>query len=229
MKRQLSILLGAAVLLAGGFAARADDQANSPEARLRDALKNTMLQLRTVTTQNDNLQAQVNDLQAAKDDLTKQLTDLKKATAKTQADDMKTIAELKRENDSQTDSIATLHTTLDQWKDAQRKAVQIANDTEAKRVKLADLSIRLQRVVDDQKRKNDEMLRLGLEVLNRYEKYGLGQAITAKEPFLGITRAKFQALVQDYEDKLTDQRITDSPTPTPGAAPKPSPDPKKKQ
>ena len=213
MKRHLLFLFAGAALLAGPIAASGDDQSNSPEARLRDALRNTMLQLRTVTTDRDNLQAQVTDLQSQKDDLTKQVADLTKKAAASQDADNKTIAVLKGQVSDQESSIAALQHSLDQWKDSQRKAVTIANDTEAKRAKLADLAIRLQRVVDDQKRKNDQMYKIGMELLDRYEKFGLGEALTAKEPFVGITRTKFETLVQDYEDKLTDQRVTEAKTP----------------
>jgi len=215
MKRALHLLLVVAVVFAGAIAARGEDQANSPEVRLKEALKNMALQMRTVTTDRDNLQAQVDDLKAQTTDLTGKVADLTKKAAQAQDADNKEIAVLKSEKSDQETSIAVLQKSLDQWKESQRNAVKIANDTEAKRAKLADLSIRLQRIVDDQKRKNAEMLKLGLEVLDRYEKYGLGQALTAKEPFLGITRAKFQSLVQDYEDKLTDQRITETPAQKP--------------
>ena len=79
--------------------------------------------------------------------------------------------------------------------------------TEAKRAGLAEADIKLQRIVDEQRTKNAAMFKTGMEVLDRYEKFGLGQALVAKEPFVGITRAKFQTLVQDYGDKLEDQRI----------------------
>jgi peptidoglycan hydrolase CwlO-like protein len=209
MKLHLFLLLAAATLLTGAFPARADDQANSPEARLRDALRNTMLQLRTVTTDRDNLQAQVDDLKSQTDTLTKQVSDLTKKAAAAQDADNKTTAVLKGQVSDQEESIAKLQHSLDTWMDSQRKAVAIANETEAKRAKLAGLAIRLQRVVDDQKRKNDEMYKIGMELLDRYEKFGLGAALTAKEPFVGITRTKFETLVQDYEDKLTDQRVTE--------------------
>jgi uncharacterized protein YoxC len=213
MKRHLFLLLAAATLFTGALPASADDQSNSPEARLRDALRNTMLQLRTVTTDRDNLSAQVDDLKSQTDTLTKQVADLTKKAAAAQDDDNKVIAELKVEKSDQAESIVALQHSLDQWKDSQRKAVGIANETEAKRAKLADLAIRLQRVVDDQKRKNDEMYKIGMQLLDRYEKFGLGEALTAKEPFVGITRTKFETLVQDYEDKLTDQRVTEAKTP----------------
>lgn len=207
MKRHLCLLLAASALAARPLTAAADEAGT--ESRLRDALKNTMLQMRTISADRDNLQAQVADLQGQVDTLTKQLATLRKQSMSDKDADTKAITVLKGQVADQADSIAKLQQSVDEWKDAERKAMQIANDTEAKRAKLADLSIRLQRTVDDQKRKNDEMYKIGMEVLDRYEKFGLGDALLAKEPFVGITRTKFETLVQDYEDKLTDQRITD--------------------
>jgi chromosome segregation ATPase len=222
MKRHLLLALGAA-LLAIAPSASAQDQSSSPEARLREALRNTMLQLRTVTSDRDNLQAQLTDLQSQNDTLAKQLADLKKQAATDKDTDAKAIAVLKGQVSDQEDSIAKLQNSLDQWKDSQHKAVTLLNETEQKRAKLADLSIHLQRIIDDQRRKNDEMYNTGMELLDRYEHYGLGDAIAAKEPFLGLTRARFESLVQDYEDKLVDASINDS------AAARKSPDSKPRQ
>jgi len=210
MRTPFLTLLAAGALLAAP-ALRADDASNI--ARLKDALKNTMLQLRTVSADRDNLQAQLTDLQSQKDTLTQQLADLTKKSADQSATDAKTIAVLKGEASDQQDSIAQLQASLTKWQDAEHKAVAIANDTEAKRAKLAELSIHLQRMVDDQKQKNEEMYKTGMEVLDRYEKFGLGEALFAKEPFVGITRTKFETLVQDYEDKLVDAQITSQKTP----------------
>jgi predicted nucleic acid-binding Zn-ribbon protein len=210
MRNHLFNVLAAISLLALPIA-RADDASN--ETRLRDALKSTMLQLRAATTDRDNLQAQLTDLQSQKDDLTTQLAALTKKSAADKDADSKAITVLKGQVSDQEDSIAQLQTALDKWKDAERKAVVMANDTETKRAKLADLAIHLQRIVDDQKRKNEEMYKTGMEVLDRYEKFGLGEALFAKEPFVGITRTKFETLVQDYEDKLVDAQITEQKSP----------------
>jgi hypothetical protein len=51
------------------------------------------------------------------------------------------------------------------------------------------------------------MYQAGMEILDRYEKFGLGDAILAREPFTAAKRVKFQNLVQDLSDKLTDARI----------------------
>jgi hypothetical protein len=51
------------------------------------------------------------------------------------------------------------------------------------------------------------MYRIGSEILKRYEGFGLGTAIAAREPFVGSMRVKLQNLVQDYADKLAEQKI----------------------
>ena len=65
----------------------------------------------------------------------------------------------------------------------------------------------LQRRIDDQQMKNAEMYKIAKEILSRYEKFGLGTALTAREPFVGTTKVKLQTLVQDFADKLADQRL----------------------
>jgi len=208
MRIHLFTLLALAALLLGAASVSRADQ-DTTETRLRDALKSTMLQLRTVTTDRDNLQAQVADLQSQNATLTTQLADLTKKSAADKDASGKTIAVLKGQVSDQEDSITQLQASLDAWKKSQQQAVDIATKTEDKRARLAELAIHLQRVVDDQKRKNDEMYKLGMEILDRYEKFGLGEALTSREPFTGITRTKFETLVQDYEDKLVDQTITE--------------------
>jgi chromosome segregation ATPase len=216
MRNHLLTLLAMTALLAAP-ALRADETAT--ENKLKEALKTYILQLRTVTADRDNLQAELTDLQSQKDAVTKQLADVTQKASDTQQKDAKAIAILKGQVSDQEASIAQLQSTLATWEDSERKAAAIATATEAKRAKLADLSIHLQRIVDDQKRKNEEMYKTGMEVLDRYEKFGLGDALFAKEPFVGITRTKFEILVQDYEDKLVDSEIAGG---TPAGAKTPS-------
>lgn len=207
MKRPLFLLLAAALCGGSALSARGADQANTPEARLRDALRNTMLQLRSVTTERDNLQAQNADLDSQKTQLAAQVATLAKQSAADKDASTKTIGELKARLSDQEGTIAQLQKALQQWQDSQKKAVALGMATEAKRARLAEENIRLQRTVDEQRTKNLAMFQTGMEVLDRYQKFGLGEALTAKEPFVGLTRTKFQTLVQDYSDKLEDQRI----------------------
>jgi len=234
----------------------ADASGPSPvEAKLRDALRSTMLQLRDVQSQlvaAQTAQAESDkekaDLSAKVDALTAQLKTISdQATADKAASD-KTIADLKQSHvDTVTQMVDTLSTqinalskpgpdnkaTLDKaitamktqnpdldkaldqyatdiqlWTTGYDQYVQLANKTEAERAKAAAQVILLQRVVADRETKNLELYKTGNEILDRYAKFSLGDALEAKEPFVGITRVKLQEFVQDYKDKLADQKIT---------------------
>jgi hypothetical protein len=176
------------------FASAADPAAT--ENRMRDALRNTMLQLRSCETERATLQA----AKAEADGVNKGLTEKVDAlTAKS--------AKAEKELAGQAAALASFKEANAKWQAAYQQATDLANKKEAERARLADQNILLQRQVEDQQRRNAELFKLGNEILTRYEHFGLGDALAAKEPFVGITRVKLENLVQDYRDKLADQRI----------------------
>jgi len=204
------LLLGAA--LAGNLhaaAAPADENAAIEAAmkRLRDTLRTTMTQLQTA-------QAEVATLQAAKveaDDkilaqtarieiLTKQL-----ATEQSNAKAAATEADAQLAGRSQ--ELARTSEALEKWKNGYKQAASVANATEAKRSQLASKVVMLDRKVAEQRTRNADLYKLGMEILKRYEKFGLGSALLAREPFTGIAKVKFETLVQDYNDQLNDKVI----------------------
>jgi len=67
-------------------------------------------------------------------------------------------------------------------------------------------NIMLHRLVDDREAKNLDLYTTANEILTRYEKFSLGDALSAKEPFVGATRVKLLELVQDYKDKLMTEK-----------------------
>ena len=250
-----SLALGLlAMLLAPGLL-RADDQPSPTEARMREALRNTMLQLRDAQNQMIGLQAAQQQDDKDKADLQAKVTDLtgrlKTATDQGVADKIaadKTVADLKQAGqDLVTEMVNTLSIqinllnkagtddkeTLDKsiadlvsknpdsapvltqygkdielWKTGYYEYVQFANRTEAARAKLAAANILLQRVVQDRETKNLTLYQTASEILNRYEKFSLGEALSAKEPFIGLSRVKLQEQVQDYQDKLQSQKLS---------------------
>lgn len=174
---------------------------------MRETIRNTMIQLRDANAKLATAQAAVADdeekikgLQADLDALKKKSTSEKK-TADDTIDDLKTKLA--------TDDLQINHLTesLGKWKLGYAKLAEYAKATEGKRAELASKIILLDRRIAEQQVKNAEMYRLGNEVLDRYAQFGLGTAISAREPFVGITKVKFQTLLQDYQNKLTDQTI----------------------
>jgi chromosome segregation ATPase len=208
----LTVVMLVALMLA---ASKADDAPATTESRLRDALRNTMLQLRDAQNQTITLQAAKDqadkdsaDLKAKVDTLNAQITALAKQSAEDKETADKSIAGLNAQVADLTGQIARLNDALKQWKDAYNQTAQLAATKEAARAQLAMQAALLQRTVEDRETKNLELFKTGNEILTRYEKFGLGDALGAKEPFVGLSRVKLETLVQDYKDKLLDQTVT---------------------
>lgn len=191
-------------LLFGGTLSAADPNA---DAKVRENLRNALLQLRTAQSERNTFQAAKTELEQEKDALTKRVEALTKQLSADKESADKTTAELKTKLEEREAEVVRLKEAVTQWKTAQEKATGIANVKETERAKLAAQATELQRRVADQQTKNAAMFKIGNEILSRYEKFGLGTAITAREPFVGTMRVKLQNLVQDYGDKLAEQKI----------------------
>ena len=219
MTRNLALF--AVTTLIAGLSATAlrADQPSPAEARLREMLKTTMLQLHTAQNDLATAQAaQAEDEQKIKDltEQTKTLT--KQAIADKDASD-KTIADLNAKLAAQAAEISGYKDALAKWKAGYQFFATAAKAKEAERAKLASEGILLQRRVDDLETRNTNLFQIGNEILTRYEKFGLGQALAAKEPFVGVTRVKLENQVQGYQDKLLNQKNA-----PPAATPTPVPD-----
>jgi chromosome segregation ATPase len=207
MRRALKFFVaaGGLALLSIG-AIRAADPSDNDEGRLRDVLRSTMLQLRDAQTDLANLQA----AQAAEADekktLGNQLALLKKHGAEDRAAADKTTDGLKASLAEQASEIGHFRDALAQWKAAAEKAGAAAAAANARGDQQASDAVVLERRVEDLEAKNAELARLGNEILTRYEKFALGEQFLAREPFIGRTRVALENLVQDYNDKLLDQR-----------------------
>ena len=198
-------------------------QPSAAEAKLRESLRATMLQLRS----SENDKAVLQAAQAEADEKIKALTAQVEAVTKQMAAD-KTAAEkaatdLQGKIDERDKAIGELKEFLNKEIAEHKKSVEFGLVKEAQRAKLEGETIQLNRRVADQQTKNAGMFRIANEILSRYEKFGLGDALTAREPFTGITRVKLQSQFEEYQDKLADQRIKPTPaaTPDPTAAPPP--------
>ncbi len=173
----------------------AADQA-AADNRMREALRNTMLQLRSCENERATLQAAKTAADDANKSLTAEVDSLKAKSSKVE----KAVAE-------QAVEIEKFKSAIEKWQAAYKQATDLAGNKEAERAKSAEKVVLLQRQVEDLQRKNASLFQVGNEILTRYEHYGLGDALRAKEPFTGITRVKLENLVQDYRDELADQKV----------------------
>jgi chromosome segregation ATPase len=206
-----SFISGLLLLLSFGAPRAAADASSDAETRLRDTLRSTMLQLRDAQNQIATLQGTQADSDAKNKELTDQLALLKKHSIDDKAAADTTIGALTAKAADQGAEIAKIKDLLGKWQAAYRQVRDDAGVAEAERAKLADDKLVLQRRVDYLEAKNVALFSLGNEILGRYEDFSLGNALSEKEPFIGVTRVKLENLVQDYQDKLLDQRATPAP------------------
>ncbi len=203
MTRRFPLVLASALL---ALPLHAADSADTGEARLREALRAATLQLRAAESARDTLQASQAALTGDNKALDAKFEALRKQTVAERAVDEKTIAELKAAATTQTAELARLKEELEKSEANLKRATAQIAAKEADGTKLAADLVVLQRKVEDRESKNLALFKLGNEILTRYEKFSLGEALAAREPFVGTTRAKLENLVQDYSDQLLDQR-----------------------
>ena len=203
-----ALLAAAAVLLVPALR----DADEDPTAKFREALKDTMLKLRAAQTDLANAQAAQYAAEAKASELTAKTESLTKELANERNTSTNMIADLNKKIADRDGSIVELNAALAKWKKSYGEVAKLASKREGQRAQLDANRIELERKVQEEQAKNIEMYQAGMEILDRYEKFGLGDAILAREPFTAAQRVKFQNLVQDLSDKLTDARIpTDQP------------------
>ncbi len=182
-------------------------QGSPAEQKLREQVKSMVTQLRTAETDKAALQADKTALEEkvtsgkkAFEELAKQASTEKESAAKERQKLMDELAASKAETAKYMD----LHIKADA---EGKKAAELAHKTKAELDKCTAEGIRLKDVVAGQRTRNQKMHEIAMEILDRYAKFGLGTALTAREPFVGITRAKLETMVEEYSSAIDAQRI----------------------
>jgi hypothetical protein len=214
-------LLLLTAVLAASLPLQGAEKADPVLQKMREALRNSMIQLRDANARLVAAQAaqteaedKAKELQGRLDDLLKKSSS-EKRTAEAAIQDL----QVKVANGDLLNN--HLNESLVKWKQGYAKLADYAKATEGKRAEYASKSILLERRLAEAQTKNREVFRLAGEVLDRYAQFGLGTAISAREPFVGITRVKFQNLLQDYQNKLADQTVREGSDAAKPAAPAP--------
>ena len=208
----LLLLTGSVAPLPAQDPAAQAAQAQANEQRLRDTLRTATQRLQTAEAERATAlagQAERDEKVAA---LEAQVAALTKRSNEDQAAADQTIANLKGNLLKQEQEVARLATTLDKWKKAHQQISGLARHAEANRAQLNAANIELERKVTDRETKNLGLYTTGTEILERFSNYSLGRAISAREPFTGIAKAKLEEQIQDYADKLQDNKLAPVPS-----------------
>jgi hypothetical protein len=227
------LLFAASLLLAATspthLSAQEEDQA-AIEAKLRESLRGSMLQLRNTEAERARLDAELQALKVQSERQIKELTAKLGESLKRADEDKalaeKTIADQGKKLEAEQARTAAFAASLEKWKASYYQITDIARAKEAERLRLLDKSLRLEHTVADRERSNLELYKTGQEILDRYENFAFGKALLAREPFTGLAKVRLEEQVQDYKDQLTDGMVKEgdpiSPeTPAPAAPAEP--------
>lgn len=209
--RIMPFALGLVVLplaVAPGLPATAQDA--SLEGRLRDALRSATAQVRSLEDERARLQAQLAEAEREKEVLRQQAAAAaaqdKEKPAKPAVDD-EMLTQYKQRLADQAAALAQLNDGLEKWKAAFNEAANVARAKEAERAQLATQVPPLTQRLTACETKNVALFKVGNEILARYASMDFRDALGAREPFIGVKRVELQNLVQDYQDKLLDQKV----------------------
>ena len=207
MKLPTSLIL-VALLTAGSLpAAEEEDAAMVALKRMREQLRTVMVQQQKTEADRATLEAEKTELQGKFDKLEANFKKLGKDSNADKEAAEKTIAELNTKIQQQERDLAKLQESLAAWKKGHQEVVDAAKKIEAQRLELSARVILSDRKVADHQRKNMELYNLGSEVLSKLEGFGFGSALAAREPFTRNMRVKLETYLQDYGDKLADNKI----------------------
>jgi len=187
----------AAIVLLGCTTALADTDTD----RLRDALRTSTLQLRTLEDQRAAVQAKLADAERDKAAMKAQL-ELARADLKQAEKQRRDLVEEFNQRLAERDD------TLSKWKSAYEDAAAVARTKDAERAKFESEATNFKAATKSCLAKNTQLIKVGREVLHRYEALTIGDMVVAREPLLQARRVEIQNLLQDYQDKFLDQKAT---------------------
>lgn len=205
MRRLAPTLIALSILLA--LPARLAWADADTEARLREALRSATAAQRAAEDQQAVLAAKESESEKQIEALKAQVDELTKGGAATKKSDAE-IADLNHRLSAQGEQLGELNQNLDKWKAAYNEVANVARTKEAERAKLASSVEGLTQRADGCETKNVALYKVGSEILDRYAHVGFGDVIGGHEPFLGLKRVELENLVQDYQDKLLDQKAS---------------------
>lgn len=212
-------LLLASALLLSALPTHADDR----QKREREALRRLQQQVQLY-------QSQVGTLEQEK---TRLATDLAQADKDAKAARSKagrlarTARALRAEKEAQARELEqlrqTLATTQTQLKDTQtnleqtrstlEQTRQTLSGTEADKRRLEGVKARQEKEIALCEEKNGQLYSLGRELMVRFEQKSCNEILAQKEPFTGLKRVQVENLLEEYRDKLDEQKLLKPPAP----------------
>lgn len=168
------------------------------ETQLREGLRNTMLQLRDAQAKTAEMEAAMVQSQLEAEKLKKDISALQDQLV----EERNVAANLRTELDEAKANASLQAAKLAKWETDYRALIGQTRKLQQALGESRGRNTKLERLAAEQQVKTAELRAIGDEILDRYSRHSLGTTFLAREPFVGINRAKLQTIVQDLETRL---------------------------
>jgi len=195
--------------------------ANDPASREREMLRRAQRQMQDVqaqlaTLQQDKAKLEQEHAQATRNAASNRdrLRREQRALSTEKAAHESTRAQLEqgaRELASQRERLAATQTTLGETQAALADREAKLARAEAEIRQLQTLKTRQEREITLCEGKNVTLYQTGRELMTRFEQKTCGEILAHKEPFFGFKRVEIENLLEEYRDKLDEQRLIKPP------------------
>jgi chromosome segregation ATPase len=194
--RRLLIVIFVALAVALPAVAHAQVEAD----RLRDALRSATAQLRSLEDQRAALQARQTVVERERDRLQKENDAFKAQLKDAEQANQKAVDDFNQRLGERDD-------TLEKWKSAYEEAANVARTKDAERAKSVSEATALKASNKSCEAKNAQLFKASDEMLTYFKSMNLLDALAVREPVFGIKRVELQNVLQDYRDKILDQKV----------------------
>jgi colicin import membrane protein len=224
LKGRAALLFPAITLLAlsgAAFAGEGDDRLRENLRMLQKRVMSAEAELGEASQQNQALKQQLDDEKAHSEALrqkaeqaTGENHDLQQKLAELQA----RLQQAGAQQDQEREMLQKWQTT---YNDLLDKAKKIDTDRRefGQRTKILEVKAEAaQKEIAACTEKNAKLYKIGTELIELYKNKGVTDVMQDNEPFLQLSRVDMQNLMQDYSDKLYDQKVGVQPAPPPAGA-----------
>jgi hypothetical protein len=198
------------------------EEPGAAEAQLRDALRNTMLQLREAQAKTAEMEATAVQAEMAADRAKKETAALQSQLVDERNTAANQAAELRAAIARGEDQAIALGAQVAKWEKDYRALTERTRKSEYELAKARGRNTVLERAVAEQQVKLTEMKTIADDILDRYAAHSFGRTMLAREPFISVNRASLQTIMQDLETRLRAASIPGA-VPPPASAPAPAP------
>lgn len=201
---KLPRILLVSLLLAVSLSAMAADQNREQGHRLQQALRQAQHEKLQLAQEKAEVEGQLKETQDKLDATQKKLK-------VTKLKSVEQLAKLSQDIDGVTAEKSALAAKL---ADTEKQLVDTSSklrQTETDRRSLEVTGVRQRETIALCEGNNAKLYQYGTELLGAYEHKGCGAALLQAEPVTGLKRVEIENLMQDYRDKLDEQKRQPSP------------------